>query len=136
MSVHALGRNDAGESPRAHETRQVNRRHTAGRDLVEDRIATNLMLGPFGGCCEAHGVCEWRSIVCGHPRPRHPDNIDRPGRILKAHADRRQGGEERGPAYRWRVNYCAQPHTSLALAWLAETLKLGALSHHGAALYM
>jgi hypothetical protein len=58
MPVHALGRHDAGKSPRADETSQVNGGHTTGCDLVEDRIAPHLVFRSLWGCWEAHGVCE------------------------------------------------------------------------------
>src|SRR6185295_7328494 len=47
MRMQPLGRHDARETERSGEAREVNRRHAARSDLVEDRVATHLLLRRF-----------------------------------------------------------------------------------------
>ena len=48
MRVEALDRHHARETDRSREASQVHRRHPARGDLVEDRVATYLLLSQRG----------------------------------------------------------------------------------------
>ena len=47
--------------------------HAAGDDLVDYRVATHLLFGPYGNYREAHGISEYRHLAAALEQGRGGD---------------------------------------------------------------